>query len=101
MFRDLMKPLVSSLGPRAGTPSRQLLPAPPPVALGRLYPLDVLVQLRDQAARNVAMYTRQAEQLRNPTPPITPPTLAKPAVPAVEEPSARRRSQPRSMLIGY
>jgi hypothetical protein len=100
MFRDLMKPLVSSLGPRAAGPSRQLLSAPPPVSLGRLYPLDVLVQLRDQAARNVAMYTRQAQQLANPTP-VKPPTLATPAIPAVEEPDARRRSRPRSTLVGY
>ena len=96
MLRDLMKPL-ASFG-TTGAPPR--LAAPAPVPLSRLYPLDTLIALRDQAARNVAMYTRQAQQLANRTA-VKSPTLAtaKPAVQPLEEP-ASPQAELRRPLIG-
>ena len=71
------------------------LPAPAPVPLRRLYPLDALLAMRDEAARRVEMYQRQVERLSNPAPvkQRTPPRAQQ----DFEEPSPARSR----MLIGY
>jgi hypothetical protein len=77
------------------------LPAPAPVPLSRLYSLEALLVMRDEAARRVVYYNRQADKLLNLKPLKLPKRHeAAPAVPDVEQ-RAVRPAMVRSTLIGY
>jgi hypothetical protein len=89
---NLPRVLAPSQRPVAGR--RDLLPLPAPVPLSRLLPLDVLVQLRDEAARRVAAAT-------SPPPRPLPRKPMASMRPALEEPSSVERAQRAPMLIGY
>jgi hypothetical protein len=76
----------------SGRPAARLerLPAPAPIPLSRLLPLDVLMKLRDDAARRVAVLST----------PSQPTKAAPPTPPALEEPPSLRASQRTPMLVG-
>jgi hypothetical protein len=92
MFVPSQRPALPAGGRERPAARSNLLPAPAPVPLSRLLSLDMLLELRDAAARRVAAQTA-------PVPQPTRPAVSSP--PALEGPPSLRTALRRPTLIGH